>query len=205
MRLRRSSCATRRKPSPMQRLRLPDGPAAALLPKSGMTQPPTRSKTWSAPPSAASSNPHGAAAHFPLAAATHHSEEVKEVMELEDSRSQPATRGSSPLPPLPHLLPLPPATGLKFSLGVTHANNDFTFAIKRRFFGQQFCVRHRYADVFGKLPHRRGHARLHAGRGQAALDANRPGLRRIAKRQLRLLRGCRRIGAQQLQAESLQR
>ena len=39
--------------------------------------------------------------------------------------------------PLPHLLPLTPATGLKFSLGVTHANNDFTFAIERRFFGQQ--------------------------------------------------------------------
>src|SRR5260370_8326061 len=53
------------------------GPAGARSRKSGTKQPLTQSRTWLPRPCAASSNPRGAAACFPRAAATRHSSNRK--------------------------------------------------------------------------------------------------------------------------------
>src|SRR6267142_4869217 len=82
MQLRPSWSAMRRKRSRTQPLPSRDGRAAARSRKSGMTPPPMRSRTWSAPLSAANSNPRGAVVRFPHAAATHRSEEAREVKEI---------------------------------------------------------------------------------------------------------------------------
>src|SRR5580704_15593974 len=92
MRPRRCWFVTPRKRSLTQPHRSRDGRAAARSRKSGTKQPPTHSKIWSAPPCAASSNPPGAAARFPLAAAIHHFEEVNDVKELKEIKDVKDTR-----------------------------------------------------------------------------------------------------------------
>src|SRR5260370_8323066 len=84
MRRRPCWCAIRRKPllTPLRQWRV--GRAAVRSRKSGTTQPPTPSRTSSAPPCAASSNPRAAAVRFPPAAATRHFEEAMEVEEVKD-------------------------------------------------------------------------------------------------------------------------
>src|SRR5260370_8290905 len=78
--------------------------------------------------------------------------------------------------PLPHLLPVPP---LPHILGAHHAHHDFAFAVERRFFREQFCVRHRHTRFSGELPNRGRHARLHTTGRQAPVHATPPTLRPI--------------------------
>src|SRR5712664_2843883 len=86
MQLRPSWSAMRRKRSRTQPLPSRDGRGAARSRKSGLTPPPMRSRTWSAPLSAANSTPRGAADRVPHAVATHRSEEAIEVKKIDEAK-----------------------------------------------------------------------------------------------------------------------